>query len=170
MLKVLGAVLLIAGGAGGGLLAAAGLSRRVHSLRSFCLALELAERELSFRLTPTPELLERLSRQVPPPAGAFFARCREDLDHLGEESLAEIWQKALLRSTPDLTEEDRRIVAQVGSVLGRYDGPGQEEAFRQIRARLSHALERAEADRDSRGKVMKALGLTAGCFLAILLL
>ena len=46
MLKVLGAVLLIAGGCCGGLLAASGLSRRVYSLRSFCLALELAQREL----------------------------------------------------------------------------------------------------------------------------
>ena len=170
MLKVLGAVLLIAGGSCGGLLAVSGRSRPEYSLRCFCLALELALGLWVFSLSPTPELLEKLSRQVPPPANGFFARCRADLSQLGEKSLAEIWQGALAVSAPDLTEEDRDLLAQVGNVLGRYDGPGQQEAFGQVRAGLAHALEGAEQDRDSRGKVMKALGLTAGCFLAILLL
>ena len=63
MLKLLGAVLLTAGAAAMGFSASAQLGRRVKSLRALLGALELAERELSFRLTPIPGLLDELSRR-----------------------------------------------------------------------------------------------------------
>jgi len=68
MLKLIGA-LLLAGGAGAlGCSAAAQLSRRVAVLRALLGALEGMEREIAFRLTPMPELLERA-------AGEGWAAC-----------------------------------------------------------------------------------------------
>ncbi len=170
MLKILG-VLLVVGSAGTlGVLAAASLQRRVSALRAVIGALELAERELSFRLTPIPELFAALERRALPPAGACFGRCLEELDRLGEESLGTLWKEAVEETLPDLSPRDRETLAALGEVLGRYDGAGQREALSLTRAELTRALKGAEADRDSRGRMYTALGLTAGAFCAVLLL
>lgn len=170
MLKILG-VLLVVGSAGTlGVLAAANLQRRVSALRAVIGALELAERELSFRLTPIPELFATLERRALPPAGRCFGRCLEALDRLGEESLGTLWKGAVEETLPDLSPRDRETLSALGEVLGRYDGAGQREALSLTRAELSRALEGAEADRDSRGRMYTALGLTAGAFCAVLLL
>lgn len=170
MVRALGAALLIAGGIGAGWCGASALDRRVRSLRAFCAALETAQRELSLRLPPMPELLSLLSRQSEGQAGVFFARCLEGLSSLGSRSFARIWEDGLESVPLDLTGEDREILAQAGRVLGRYDGAGQEAALELIRLRLVRALEEAEERRKSGKRVWYALGVTAGCFLAIVLM
>ena len=170
MLRAVGACLLTAGAGAAGWCAADRLRRRVRGLRAMLEALELAERELSFRLPPMPELLDELSRRTPPPVRPFFARCREGLDRLGTQSLGEIWQTALEECPMELSGEDLETVAALGQVLGRYDGEGQREALCLARSRLAHLLEEAERDRDSRGRLYRTLGLTAGGFFGILLL
>ena len=170
MLKLLGAVLLTAGAAAMGFSASAQLGRRVKSLRALLGALELADRELSFRLTPIPELLDELSRRSQSPACGFFGRCLDGLDRLGERSLGQLWEEALADWPMDLAEEDREALAELGQVLGRYDGEGQREAIALTRARLEGNLTAAEADRDGRGRLYQALGMAAGSFFVILLL
>ena len=170
MLRLLGAALVVGGAGALGLLAARKLGRRVAALRAMTAALELAERELSFRLTPIPDLFASLERRAPPPAGACFGRCLAGLEQLGEAGLSALWRKAVEETLPDLAEEDRCELYELGEVLGRYDGEGEREAIALTRTRLLRALERAEADRDSRGRLCTVLGLTAGAFCAILLL
>lgn len=170
MLKLIGALLLTCGAAGLGFGAAGHLSRRVRSLRSLLGALELMEREIAFRLTPVPELLELLARRSDGPAAAFFSDCLDALDSLGERSLSQIWRDALAGRPMDLAQDDQRTLGELGEILGRYDGPGQREALGEIRSRLLHNLACAEEENGRMGRVYGALGLTAGCFLAILLL
>lgn len=170
MIKLLGAVLLTCGAAAIGFSAAGQLRRRVRGLRAVLGALELLERELSFRLTPLPDLLACLARQAAPPASGFFAACREGLEGLGEQPMAQIWADALARCPMDLSQEDSQILLELGGVLGRYDGPGQQEALAEIRARLLHQAEQAEEESRRMGRVYGALGLTAGSFVVILLL
>ena len=169
MLRLAGAALLTAGAWALGFGAAAQLRRRAAALRAMEGALELAERELSFRLTPIPELLEGLSQRSRPPASAFFARCLAGLDRLGEQTLGQIWDEALSSCPTDLRQEDRDILSELGQVLGRYDGEGQRKAVAQTERRLAHQLEAAEEERDRLGRVYQALGLTVGGFFAILL-
>ena len=170
MLRALGVVLLVGSAGTLGVLAAARLQRRVTALRAVLGALELAERELSFRLTPIPELFASLARRALPPAGLCFGRCLEALDRLGEAGLGELWREAVAETLTDLSPRDRETLSALGEVLGRYDGAGQREALSLARAELSRALEGAEADRDCRGRMYAALGLTAGAFCAVLLL
>ena len=86
MLRLVGALLLTAGAAGLGLCAAGQLGERVRSLRSLVGGLEILKRELSFRRTAMPGLMERTARQAGEPARYLFARCRDHLEELGERS------------------------------------------------------------------------------------
>ena len=159
-------------GAGGmstlGFLAAGGLGRRVRTLRALAGALELMERELSFRLPPMPELLESLAKRAPPPADRLFARCRAGLADLGERSLGELWREGLAEFP--LKGDERLLLEGLGEVLGRYDGEGQRSALREARSALEGMLEEAQAERVRLGRVYQVTGTAAGAALAILLL
>ena len=55
-------------------------------------------------------------------------------------------------------------------MLGRYDGEEQRAALARTRAELGRALEQAREESEKQGRMYRALGLTAGAMLAILLL
>ena len=131
MLKLLGVLLLAGGTAAAGFCAAGQLTKRARALQALLGALELMERELSFRLTPMPELLERLSRQADPPADGLFAGCREGLSSLGERSLAELWKAGVRQPALLLEAEELALLDGLGQVLGSYDGEGQLAALDQ---------------------------------------
>lgn len=151
-----------------GFLAAGGLGRRVRTLRALAGALELMERELSFRLPPMPELLEGLAKRAPPPADGLFTRCRAGLADLGERSLGELWREGLAEFP--LKGDERLLLEGLGEVLGRYDGEGQRSALREARSALEGMLEEAQAERVRLGRVYQVTGTAAGAALAILLL
>ena len=151
-----------------GFLAAGGLGRRVRTLRALAGALELMERELSFRLPPMPELLEGLAKRAPPPADRLFARYRAGLADLGERSLGELWREGLAEFP--LKGDERLLLEGLGEVLGRYDGEGQRSALREARSALEGMLEEAQAERVRLGRVYQVTGTAAGAALAILLL
>ena len=143
----------------------------MESLRTLTGALEQAERELSFRLTPMPELMERLARQAGEPARFLFAHCRDHLWELGEKSFGELWREALEgESDLLLGDREREVLSGLGDVLGRYDAAGQREALQAAGAELERCLRRAEEDRDRLGRVYTALGLGSGAMLALMLL
>lgn len=171
MLRLVGALLLTAGAAGLGLCAAGQLGDRVRSLRSLVGGLEILKRELSFRRTAMPELMERTARQAGEPARYLFARCRDHLEELGERSFGQIWVRAV-EAEPELllTREERAVLAELGQVLGRYDADGQIAALERAEEGLKVCLARAEEDRRRLGRVYTALGMGSGAMLAILLL
>lgn len=167
-MKTLGCALLLCASAWFGLGAVWGLKARTDQLRAFLGALEEMERELSCRLTPMPELLERLAG-TDGPVGEFFALCAGELDYLGERSFAQLWDKALGAADLSLDGEDLRPLLELGNSLGRYDCASQCAAVGQARTRLEVRLEAAEERRERMGRVYGALSLAAGMFLIILL-
>ncbi len=169
-MRAAGALLLLGGAAALGCSAAAGLGRHVRVLEALSGALELMERELSFRLTPMPELMDRLARRSAPPVDQLFAHCRDGLEALGEVPLAALWREGLGLESLGLEAEERSALDLLGDVLGRYDGQGQLEALAQTRGELDQALERARGERDRMGRVYRVLGVTGGLLLVILLL
>ena len=169
MLKLLGALCLIVGAATPGFAAAARLRARVDCVRAFSEALELMERELSFRLTPMPVLLEKLASGAAPPVDHFFLLCARGLGELGTRSMAQIWRGSLETAGLPLGTEERQVLRGLGEVVGRYDGEGQREALALARVRLDQCLARAEEERSRLGRVYSTLGLAAGSLLVILL-
>lgn len=171
MLKLCGALLLMAGAAGLGFGAAAQLEARVTGLRAMVGALAQMERELSFNLTPMPELLDRLAREAQPPAALFFARCRAGMGRLGEQSMGALWREALAEESGLLlTHEEQQTLCALGDVLGRYDGDGQRAALQNTMEEMGRFLAGAQRERDRLGRVYGVLGLGAGAMLVILLL
>lgn len=170
MVRLAGAVLLAAGPAVTGFCAAGRLARRPVLLRELAAALEQMEREISFRLTPLPELFAGLSRTCEGPVGALFAGCAREMEHLGRQPMARIWRQALEEADLDLTDRGLRAMEELGEVLGRYDGEGLLAALGQARSELAAAEAAAREELERKGRMEQVLGLTAGGLLAILLI
>ena len=169
MLRLAGAALLVAGCGGLGFSAAPELARRAEVLRLLLGALEGMERELAFRLAPMPELLARAA-ETPPPVGELFRRCLAGLPELGEQPLSQLWRRAVAETPLSLEGPALLALEELGDVLGRYGGEEQRAALARAREELGRALELARLAAERQGRMYRALGLTAGAFLAILLL
>ena len=146
------------------------LDGRVRDLRELSAGLDTLQRELGWRLAPLPNALETAAEGVHGRAARFFAFCAQGAGRLDGSPFQTLWRTGLAQCPLCLDREDRTLLEQLGPVLGRYDGDSQRQALERVLAELSRRRERAEEDRRRLGRVYGVLGVTAGLFLAILLI
>lgn len=170
MIRLIGALLTAGGGAFLGFAAAGRLNRRANVLRQLAGAMEQMDREIAFRLTPMPELMERLAKEYPSPVGELFDRCRRGMEELGEHSLAEIWRSALSETALDLDGRAAVVLDELGEVLGRFEESGLRTALEHAGTELAREAELAREDGEKRGRMYRVLGFASGGLLVILLL
>ena len=169
MVHLLGACFLAAGCGWLGIRAAEGLRRRCRSLRQMAQALALVEREMELSSPPLQQLLEGVARRSAGPAKGLMAACAEGLDHLDQETFSGLWRRQV-RGLEELGKEGQAVLEPLGDVLGRYDNRAQKEETAAARQNLERLACRLEEERRRQGRVYQVLGLSAGAFLAILLL
>ena len=169
MIRLMGAVLVAAGGAILGFQAAAVLRRRGRTVRRMEEGLALLERELELNAPPLSRLLERGAAHSQGPARALFQGCTQGLDNLDREDFSSLWRR-LVRERAELTPEGQAILLPLGNTLGRYEGERQRETLSAARRRLGELAARLETDSRRQGRVYQVLGLSGGAFLVILLL
>ncbi len=169
-MRLVGAALVLAGPAMVGFRSARRLARRPECLRTLHAALEQMAREISFRLTPLPELFRSLAETYEGPVGLLFASCVREMEGLGTKSMAQIWRQALTEVPLDLEGRAARALEALGEVLGRYDGENLRGALEQACGELAAAAEEAEREWERKGRMEQVLGLTAGGLLVILLM
>jgi len=167
-LKWIGAVLVISGCGGFGFSIAAAHRRQEHLLRQLLRLLQLMEWELRYRLTALPELCQLAAKEAEGVLKKVFQDLHRELS----------WQSApetaacmglVLRRNPDLPPKMRRSLRHLGSVLGRYDLPGQLEGIQSVREEIQLSLQDGGKEREQRLRSYQTLGLCAGLALAILL-
>lgn len=167
MIRCVGMALILGGCLWMGNRRAAGLERRAAALAGLAAGLEQLRCELLLAAEPLPRLFDRLSHSAPWPCGELFEGCGMALR--GEKPLHTIWAEGIA-GIPYLHPEDGRLLAPLGTLLGRYPGGEQAKGLEQV----CRALERqgALAREESRrlGRVYRAVGAAAGGFLLILLL
>ena len=170
MVKAVGALLTVGGCLKLALEAAGSLSRRVRALESWGTVLERLEGELAFRLPDMPRLLETLAQGAASPAAETLTAVRGGLEELGESSFEELWERAVTRENPCLSEEERQTLCRLGGVLGRYGWQEQHQAVERLRQLLAAQAETVRETLRKEGRLYSTLGLTLGLFLTIILL
>ncbi|MCI8304625.1 MAG: stage III sporulation protein AB [Lawsonibacter sp.] len=169
MIRMVGAVLVAAGGGWLGFQAAIGMRTQVRALRQTSAGLALLERELELSAPPLPQLLAWGAARSQGPARELFQGCVQGLERLEREDFSSLWRR-LAGAQTLLGEEGQAVLLPLGDTLGRYDAGQQREALAAARRRLEELAARQEEDSRRRGRVYEALGLSGGAFLVILLL
>ena len=166
MTALLGKLLLFCGctalGVGRGL----ALRRRTACLRAAARALA---RELSFSLRPLTELMAEAEGHSAGPVRDLFAACRRRFAEDGGESWARSWTAAVRTCPLPVRDEDRDLLAEAGTILGRYDGARQQEGLAALLARLEARIGQAHEEERRLFRPYAAVGVAAGLFCAIVL-
>lgn len=170
MTRLLGAALVLAGCGGLGLAGVARLEGRVRDLGELAAGLDTLQRELGWRLSPLPQALDAAARAVQGPAAQLFAQCAQCAGRPDGPGFQQVWREALSAAPLRLAAGDLALLERLGPVLGRYDGDSQRLALEDAAAGLRTLQGEAADDRKRLGRVYGVLGVTAGLFLAIVLL
>ena len=166
--RILGAVLILAGCGGFGMLICFTYKKEEDMLRQLIRALELIESELQFRLTPLPELCRLAGNGCYGKIGRYFRQMGEELDKQIAPDVRNCAAAArnTIEPIPELV--DKALVLLI-STLGQFDVQGQLRGLEATKNHCRAALEDLGQNRDMRLRSYQTLGLCAGAALVILL-
>ena len=171
MSRLLGCVLILGACLWAGLDRVRLYRRRLRLSRETAVCLRQMEAELTERLTPLPELLQRLGESGPPLAGALFAALARGTAELERASFGALWQEALSAfQDPGLTPELRGDLEELGWQLGRYSAQVQGQAVHACRERAEALAREQGRELEKRTRLSLGLSLCAGAGAVILLL
>ena len=170
MLKLVGALCVMAVALWCGTQAVGTLRRRAGTLAELHAGLTWLEEELTFRLTPLPELLERLGQTRQGEAGQFFQQVDRLLRLDPEGGLHQSWRQAMVKCLPLLKAEERQVLLEVGQTLGRYDAETQRQALTRCNRRLADFRDQAQEETRRLGKVYAALSAAGGAMVVLVLI
>lgn len=169
MVRLMGAVLVAAGAAWLGFGAAAGIGERVRALSDMAGGLAVVEQELELSGAPLPLLVGQAASRSRGCARELFSDCGSELKELEREDFPTLWGRLVLKHR-ELGEEGQRLLLPLGDVLGRCGCGEQKQRVACVRQRLEELAAREMERQRREGRVYRALGLSGGAFLVILLL
>lgn len=169
MIRLLGAALVVAAGAGVGWQLAGTLARRPRELRELQGALALLATEIGYAATALPVAL-RQAAAAGPAAARLFAPLAQALG-AGTVTVGAALTGALRRfgEVSALRSEDLEPLLALATVLGTSDRQDQCRHLELARQRLAVLEAGAESDRVRFERMYRYLGVLAGMALAILL-
>ena len=171
MIKIMGAILILAITTWGGFEFSKTYSNRTRQLRHFRNSLQALEAEIMYGHVPLSEAAARLSKQMPKPVARFWG---DFAAKLGEQdaTVKAAWEQSLKASGPFLAlrKAELEILAQFGETLGRHDRFQQQKQIILAMTHLEREEEEAVQSQLKYEKMVKSLGFLSGLLLIILLL
>ena len=131
--------------------------------------LQLMETELRYRVTPLPELCRIAAQDTGGILHEIFRRLHKELTCQKLPDAGSCMSAVLLESG-EIPPKIRRLLAQLGHTLGRFDLEGQLQGLRAVQYRCENSLKRIRESKDERFRSYQTLGICAGMALAIILI
>jgi len=166
--KILGALLILAGCGGFGMMICLSYKSEEEMLRQMIHAMDYIQCELQFRMTPLPELCSRASASCKGRISRFWKQLSEALRNQTFPDVSGCVEAAMEASGPFPPRVDKAL--EILSVsLGQFDAQGQLQALEAARNHCRAELESMGINRDNRLRSYQTLGICAGVALVILL-
>lgn len=172
MLKFAGAVLILAAAAMFGFVQALHYARRPRQIRQMIGALQRMETEIVYALTPLPEAMLSLSRQLSEPLSSLFRMTADRLKASGgAASTREIWQQSVREAwrVSSMKQPEQEIVLQLGAVLGVTDRADQVKHLRLAVSQLQTEEQESREEQRRYETMWKSLGILIGALIVILM-
>ena len=168
-MKWLGAILVIVGSSGWGILLAANHQNEERQLRHLLDGFSLLERELRFRMWPLSMLFCQVAEKAEGEMVSIFRDLGAALQQQEDANGGMCMDKVLARHS-DLSPITRAILASFGRSLGAYDLDGQLKQIECCKKEALEALDRHCEGKQARLRCYRTIGICAGCALALLLM
>lgn len=168
MPKVIGAVLILTGCGGFGMMICKSYMREEDMLRQLILALNYMECELRYRATPLPELCSMAERNCEGRVSTYFAALSRELKCRLLPDVAGCVRSAK-ETVGGFPERVDKILDQLTIFMGQFDIDGQIQSLDVSKNRCAKELALLEEHREIRLRSYQTLGLCGGAALIILL-
>lgn len=172
MIRILGAVLVVAASAGIGFSYSFRLGRRLEQLRQLQRMAMLLKGEISYGCAALPEALSCVGRKLPEPFARFLGQMAGRLREYPDKSFQEVFQEEAEENLGQsaLTAKDKEALMQMGAFLGYLDKDMQLKTMELYLQELEREIEDAKDSVPGKQKLCQSLGIMGGLFLAILLI
>lgn len=164
MLKLAGAVMIIASGSVLGILRSNRLKMRADNLENIISALELLKCDINYGRKDLQRALRDIGTSLK--ADIF----RKIADNIKEFGIKEAIKKALDDDAECFLESDKVPICTLGETLGMTDAKNQARAIDEAVVRLKKAKKDAEEEYLRLGKLYKSVGFLGGVLVAIVLM
>lgn len=169
MLKIGGAILVIVGCSGFGILLSYHTKNETHALKYLISALDFIDCELSFRLTPLSQAFLRASEISVGCIQSFLISAAQEMEHCSQTDAAHCIGTALdnCNNIPPVTRTRIHCLAQS---MGIFDLEGQIRCIRKENAENNRILMEIMCNQKERLKCYNTLCCCTGIALVILFL
>ena len=172
LLKLSGAVLVLAAAVLGGLYYGSFETYRSNDLQEMKKALAILKAEILFSMTPLPEAFLNIASRTRNPVADLFRRFSVCLKDNRREPIEDIWQSCLKAHAGKtyLNREDLAAFLSFGRTLGYLDRDMQEAGIAVTIGYIDTAVASLAQTRAKNQKMFASLGMFAGLITVIILL
>lgn len=170
MLKIVGIVLVMVGCVGSGWYLSGKALRRIHLLEEWECILQFLYGEVDYAGRDLPDLICRMIDQSHESRN-FWKGIYRQLRQGNVGRIATTWQRELQQKEWQILQEpERRILEELGEIIGQTDRQTQLHAIQLYQQRLGEVLKHSRDSYQGQARVYHVAGITVGSFLVILLL
>ena len=170
MFKALLCLVIIISSGALGLLKSQAFSQRIKELNDIRLMVRQLNTEINYRKDPLIITFRRIAEQNSNISSKLLTKCVDQMTSYKE--FGQCWNAALeeVCSDTSLKKEDKMILAELGTQLGKSSVEGQADMFRLTEEKLLHQINLAVKEKDSKGKMFGGLGFSLGIVISVLLI
>lgn len=171
MLKMVGAILIVAVSTLFGFLQAMQYAGRPKQIRQFIQIFQQLESEIVYGSTPLPEACRRMTEQIQGAPSSLIRKVLHRLEDEHAESLPEVWNEVMAEEWKQtaMHEREQQTVIQLGQMLGMTNREDQTKhlklAVQQLKMEEKVALEEQERYE----KMWRSLGVLGGAFIVLVM-
>ena len=169
MMRWIGAILIVVGCGGFGLMIANAHRKETTSLKKLIAALDYMECELQYRMCALPDLCRQTASECEGALRQVFVSLTQELEDQISPDVHQCMQSVLAK-TKDLPTQTTQMLELLGNNLGRFELTGQLRGLETVRQECRLKLNRLMNNSDVRLRSYQTLGLCAGAALVILLM
>lgn len=140
---------------------------RVSELKEFKNALNMFKTKIKFTYEPIPEIFNQISSTINPSIGSIFKIASHNMKF---SAAGEAWNKAIDTDILNINLEDKKILKDLGKLLGATDIEGQLAQIEVTSNFLDEQIKKAEKEREKNEKMYRELGMIVGLGIVIILL
>lgn len=171
MLKLIGAILVIATSTYGGFYIGRSYNERPKQLNLLQQALLMLETEIVYGAIPLHLAMKHIGERLPGVVRLFFITMSKNLRKSDGASTYECWKKAIEEEFPktSLGQQDKEILIRFGQTLGKSDREDQVKHIRLTIQNLTTEETLAREEQKKYEKLSKNLGVLLGFLIVILI-
>ena len=140
---------------------------RLKELISIKSALNIIENKIRFTQVPLKEIFKHIAENC---SENNIKNIFQILNSGTSNNIHKDWENTIKSTKSNLNEEDKKILIDMGKILGTTDVDGQVSNIKITSSFIDRQIEKAEEEKEKNVKMFRTLGIVSGLTIIIILI